>query len=470
MSSLFGAFLFLVLIVITLMIYIYVAILVVRYTLFVFRYINPKVRNLIIIMFFLVTLFKETIFTAVGIVWFVIWMIYILIKNRKSPKGWFINGVKDIFIPPKSMFIVGMKRTVMLFFVGLLMINSAFWIKERYKWVNDKHAYLDAKEYYAVGNVLLFYRALAATALSPENNLLRPLEWIERAIVAKGTSLIPKSDAEPAMWKYRFFWYLYVRNMHIPRQAPNPLGIIVTTVVPLKPWIAQMWDEIYRGLDDLANKQMRDKVFKNDKYLAYPPLAMYYEEGNIGAHYSIDYNDEGSLYNFVKYKEAIKPLINVVNWLEKTQSQWKEHPEIQKKIHSKPRIEIAQQASILLMLAEILDNKMYQGTFRCNDLLLSKVYVYSKAFNAKDAPLTKVPKEEQFIYTVANRQLSMVSYSTYKLCGYERLKGDDHWDLGIESCKDSPLDGKDLDFFKLYYYAKRGIEQKNKQKKQTQGE
>ena len=238
MSSFFGALIFLVLIVITLMIYIYVITVVVRYTLFVFRYINPKVRNFIIIMFLLVTIFKLVgLIPAAGIVWFVIWMIYIFIKNRKSSKGWFINGVKDIFIPPKSIFIVGTKRTIMLFFIGLLMINSAYWLKERYQWVNEKHAYLDAKEYYAVGNVLLFYRATLSSILSPENNLLRPMEWLQRAIVAKGTALIPKDDAEPAMWNYRFFWYLYARNTHLPTQAPNPLGKLVTTIVPLKPWI-----------------------------------------------------------------------------------------------------------------------------------------------------------------------------------------------------------------------------------------
>ena len=472
MSSFLGAFLFLVLIVITLMIYIYLAIVVVRYTLFVFRYINPKVRNFIIIMFLLVTIFQLVgLIPAAGIVWLVIWMIYIFIKNRKSPKGWFINGVKDIFIPPKSIFIVGTKRTVMLFFIGLLMINSAFWIKERYEWVNEKHAYLDAKEYYAVGNVLLFYRAVLASVLSPENDLLRPMEWLQRAIVAKGTSLIPTNDAEPAMWNYRFFWYLYARKTHLPTQALNPLGKLVTIVVPLKPWIAQMWDNMYKGLDDLANKPMKDKVFEEEKYLAYPLLDMYFDEGYIPAYYSTKAEPDGggSLYNFVKYKDAIIPLVNIVKWSEKMQSEWKSHPEAYKKIQANPRLQLAYQVAIQLHLAAILDNKMYQGTFRCDDPLLLKVYPYSEAFNAKDSPLYKVSEEEQWIYTVANRQLETVSYTANKLCGYKRLKG--YWPEGwVKDYKDTPLDRNITVVYQLYYYAKRGIEQAKKQTQKPQGE
>ena len=470
--SLFFAFLFIVLIVITLMIYIYLATVVVRYTLFVFRYINPKVRNFIIIMFLLVTIFQLVgLIPATGIVWLVIWMIYILIKNRKSPKGWFINGVKDIFIPPKSMFIVGTKRTVMLFFIGLLMINSAFWIKERYVWVNEKHAYLDAKEYYAVGNVLLFYRAIFSSILSPENNLLRPMEQLQRAIVAKGTSLIPKDDAEPAMWNYRFFWYLYARNTHLPTQAPNPLGKLVTIVVPLKPWIAQMWDNIYKDLDDLANKPMKDKVFEEEKYLAYPLLDMYFDEGYISAYYSTKEEPDGggSLYNFVKYKDAIIPLVNIVKWSEKMQSEWKAHPKAYKKIKSNPRLQLAHQVAILLHLAAILDNKMYQGTFRCDDPLLLKVYPYMEAFNAKDSPLYKVSKEEQWIYTVANSELETVSYTANKLCGYKKFVKDDveFWNEGH---KDEPLDGNISNPSQLFFYAKRGIEQASKQTQKSQGE
>ena len=470
MMSLFFAFLFIVLIVITLMIYIYLATVVVRYTLFVFRYINPKVRNFIIIMFLLVTIFQLVgLIPATGIVWLVIWMIYIIIKNRKSPKGWFINGVKDIFIPPKSMFIVGTKRTVMLFFIGLLMINSAFWIKERYEWVNEKHAYLDAKEYYAVGNVLLFYRAIFSPILSPENNLLRPMEQLQRAIVAKGTSLIPKDDAEPAMWNYRFFWYLYARNTHLPTQAPNPLGKLVTIVVPLKPWIAQMWDNIYKDLDDLANKPMKDKVFEEEKYLAYPLLAMYHIQGYVASHYSINYDNHGSMYNFVKHKDAITPLVNIVKWLEKLQSEWKAHPKAYKKIKSNPRLQLAHQVAILLHLAAILDNKMYQGTFRCDDPLLLKVYPYMEAFNAKDSPLYKVSKEEQWIYTVANSELETVSYTANKLCGYKKFVKDDveFWNEGH---KDEPLDGNISNPSQLFFYAKRGIEQASKQTQKSQGE
>jgi len=91
-----------------------------------------------------------------------------------------------------------------------------------------------------------------------------------------------------------------------------------------------------------------------------------------------------------------------------------------------------------------------------------------KSIQLKSGPLYKVPKHKRFIYMVANTQLSMASYTGYKLCDYERLKGDDY-DLAIESEKDSSLNGKNMNFFQLYYYAKRGMEQQNKLK-QTQGE
>ncbi|MDD5359223.1 MAG: hypothetical protein PHI79_07380 [Sulfurovaceae bacterium] len=408
-------------------------------------------------------MFNQTILTAVGIIWFVIWIIYLFYKNRDSEKGWFKEKIKDLIIPPKEMFLVGSRKTVMLFVVGLFLINTSYWLKERAEWVNEKHAYLDAKEYYAVGNVLLFYRAISASILSPENNLLQPLEWLQRAIVSKGVSLIPKEDAEWAMWEYRFFWYLYIRNTHIPKQAHNLLGKIVTYNTYMKPWITDMLDDIYKGLDDLANKPMKDAVFENEKYLAYPTLGMYYDFG-YAAYYSKNLNASGSMYNFVKVEDAIIPLQNSVRWMEKMQSEWEAHPEALKEINAKPRLQIAQQTTILLNLMHILNNKMYQGTFRCDDPWLLKVYPYSKAFNAKDAPLTKVSEEEQFIYTVANRQLEMVSYTAYKLCGYERLKGDTS--NIVEEHKDDPVDGNITIVYQLYYYAKKGLEEHNKTQNQ----
>lgn len=464
LNSLFGAFLFLLLIVAILVVYVYVATIVIRYTLFFFRYLKPITRIIIIIMFILVTIFNQTILTAVGIIWFVVWTTHLLYKNRNNEKGWLKEKIKNLIIPPKEIFLVGSRKTVMLFVVGLFLINTSYWLKERAEWVNEKHAYLDAKEYYAVGNVLLFYRAISASILSPENNLLQPLEWLQRAIVSKGVSLIPKEDAEWAMWEYRFFWYLYIRNTHIPQQAHNLLGKIVTYNTYMKPWITDMLDDIYRGLDDLANKSMKDAVFENEKYLAYPTLGMYYDFG-YAAYYSKNLNASGSMYNFVKVKDAIIPLQNSVRWMEKMQSEWETHPEALKEINAKPRLQIAQQTTILLNLMHILNNKMYQGTFQCDDPWLLKVYPYSKAFNAKDAPLTKVSKEEQFIYTVANRSLDMVSYTAHKLCGYRRLKGDSGY-MAVDSFEHRPLDGNIIDTYQLYYYAKKGLEEHNKTQNQ----
>ena len=459
---LIGAFIFLILIVIAVMVYLYGVILTVRYTAFFLRYLKPWVRLTIVGMFLSVTMLELTMFTLFGGIWLLVWGIYQLFKNRNSEKGWMREKLKDLIIPPISILYVAPKKTIAVLFLALVFINGAYWLQQRSEWVNSDHAHLDAKEYYAVGNVLLVYRSTLSLILSPENTLLRPLEWLQRAIVTQGVSLIPKGDAEWAMWDFRFFHYLYIRNTHLPTEALNPLGKMVTYDTYTKPWITDMLDDLYRGLDDLANKPMADRTFaEKEKYLAYPTMAMIYELGYC-SYYSLKEN--GSFLVFVKHKDAIKPLQNVVVWMEKMEREWSQHPKALKEIKSNPRLEVAHQMTILFCLQAIQYNKMYQGTFRCNDPWLLKVYPYSKQFNSEGSPFHRVTKQEQDIYFVVIVKSEILSFTARKLCGYERLKGDHLHNL--DGHEEFPLNGELVDMYHLYNYAKRGIEQSKQQTQQ----
>lgn len=464
---LIGAFIFLILIVIAVMVYLYGAIIIVRYTAFFLRYLKPWVRLTIVGMFLLITLLDQTILVYVGGIWLLVWGLYQLFKNRNSDKGWMREKLKNLIVPPLSILYVAPKKTITGLFLVLALINGAYWLQQRSEWVNADHAHLDAKEYYAVGNVLLVYRSTLSLILSPENTLLRPLEWLQRAIVAQGVSLIPKEDAEWAMWDFRFFHYLYIRNTHLPEES----GLLYHFTKKgglYKPWVTEMMDDLYHGLDDLANKPMADRAFaEKEKYLAHPTMAMIYELGYF-SYYSRW--DIGSAKLYVKDKEGIKPLQNVVVWMEKMEREWSQHPEALKEIKSNPRLEVAHQMTILFCLEEIQYNKMYQGTFRCNDPWLLKVYPASKRFNADTSPFHRVTKQEQDIYRVVNDKIAILSSTAHEFCGYEVMTGDYMSDTIFgKTLKDSeqfPLNGELVDVYQLYSYAKRGIEQSKQQTQQ----
>lgn len=393
---------------------------------------------------------------------FIIFIKYIIhvLKHIKPISSWqHFNSLKNNLIPEKSIFNIASKRAIIFISFIVFVLNSALYVKERTEWVNDKHAYLDAKEYYAVGNVLFKYRSALSNVLFPENKLLKPLEYLQRTITNQGLKLIPNSDAEWAMWEFHFYQYLYIRRTHLPLEHSTG------TSQTLKPSVVEMMQTAYKSLDDLKNKPMLDKQFdEKEKYLAYSLIALFYNDGFI-----FKYSLEAGIHNkeaFYKDKKGLITLKNVVLWMENMKKEWITHPEVIKYMKEHPKHELAHITTILLNLRSIVEHQMYNGEYRCDDKWLAMKYKYWKQFNAEDSVRFKIPKKEQWTYhKIVNLKSKIISYTGVKLCGYKRMHGDYVRDHLIRKTDYISRNQKLSNLFQLYPLAKNGIEKQIQENK-----
>lgn len=409
------------------------------------------------ILFFILINIAVLIYLYVFIV-FIRYIIHIFRHLRPFSNWQNLNGLKINLIPPKSILNIASKRTIIFISFIVFVFNSSIYVNERTEWVNNKHAYLDAKEYYAVGNVLFKYRSALTNVFFPENKLLQPLEYLQRMITNQGLKLIPESDAEWAMWEFHFYQYLYIRRTHLPYES-----ITIGNQI-FKPSVVEMMETAYKALDDLRNKPMADKEFnEKEKYLAYPLIALFYSDG-----YIFKYGLKNGIHlmeAYFKDKQGPVNYKNIVLWMEDMQKEWNNHPKVLEYMKEHPKHELAHVTAILLNLRDIIEHKMYNGEYRCDDEWLAKKYKYWKRFNAEDSVRFKIPKKEQWTYHhIVNLKSSIISYTGVKLCGYERMYGDSMRDSSMKHIMKHQTE-KLSNTNQLYLYAKNGLEKQNQENK-----
>ena len=99
-----------------------------------------------------------------------------------------------------------------IFFIFLL-INFIIYAGQIKEWLSPRSAYPNAKVYYAVGNVVHFYRISFASFIAPDNPLIYPLVYPLKLVYVIGKTQLPDGDGEWAMWQYKWFLYPYIKKM-----------------------------------------------------------------------------------------------------------------------------------------------------------------------------------------------------------------------------------------------------------------
>jgi len=318
------------------------------------------------------------------------------------------------------------KKLFLVFFAFNFIIYGTQ-VKE---WITKDSAYLTAKAYYAVGNVVYSYRVFFSSTIAPDNPLIYPLVYPQKLVYAIGQTQLPDEDGEKAMWRYKWFLYPYVQRMTMPFRPWDLMGVreegFLTQII---------WDSIKAiSEDNFKDKKIREEL----ALTSLPAIATYIDEfSNRGTiKFTIFVSDEVEKQQIVYTKEAlreklidrkvflskennerkefykqlwdrgikehfIRKYISTVAYhtLKELESKWEASPFMQKLIKRKPKMESMRLIALANMIEFIFVNKMNDNTLTCNH---SYVVDYVESINGfmetKDNSAYKKNAYSRYLY------------------------------------------------------------------------
>jgi hypothetical protein len=332
---------------------------------------------------------------------FIISFRYILLLLQNILKR---NWSQKAFLPTKSILF---KRSQLLVLnLVCIALTCGLFIFERNRWITPNSAYPDAKNYMVVGMVLLEYRTIGVSFMYPERLIWKPAEWMQHLISKTGQSLIPESDGEHAIWQYYFVLAPYVNRLHAPRTRE----------------VHRLIDTAEYVLETLAEKEIKDEVFRDDKqYSIYPLVSLFYVYSYCGRYFLVP---QTKCYYEGLYKDPAQAakLKQIVDWSIIKEKKWAENAPVRRFIQDHPNIELVQIASVAILLQEILRYQIHNLEFACDDKHVNLYYEYVNRYVAEDSPSRRVDSKmrKRFNNPIIGHGYN-INFFGHRLCNFKKL-------------------------------------------------
>ena len=322
------------------------------------------------------------------------------VKRLSFSRATFVPA-RGLWLPPRSAVVTG--------FLACLLLVASLYVYERNRWIRPESAWKPAKEYMAVGFVILDLRVWAARFVYPERAVCRPLVWLQRAVSRAGRRLIPETDGEHALWQYYFEVSPYATRTHDPR-SEEILRLIATC------------EDV---LESLPRKEMADPILREkNRYLVHTMTAFYYcwtysSKYCVGRH---SWRCSHYEYGFFEDRSQYDLLRRMVDDLVAAEAEWPKHPQVTEYVGAHPDFELIHIGTVILLLREVVEFQMQNIEFTCGDLHVEQFYRYSKRLLAKDSPYRRVNKQmRQSFRKAIVWHGPETRFVGHRLCGWEQL-------------------------------------------------
>ena len=298
-----------------------------------------------------------------------------------------------------------------LFLVG----NILAWQYFRYTDIeNTQFKHTKAREYYALSHQLLSYdMGLIILFRNPDSILLKPLNLLQDALIESAQEYLPKDDGEIAMYHYQFKLYPYMVTHYDPSLSDAKKVQALT----------------YKVLEEFSTLPIQDQeVREYSRYRLYPMAAEYFLF--IAR---MDYKDHAKIHGHRKYRERMltnyfkdaykmKQLEDIGRWSVMHYETLQKYPRIDQFIKENPLIDAMYLATITLPLEGVLQSKLFNLTYRCDDALVPLAYKYINTFYNRYYALTD--KRYWGYSNAIITQAEALLGAFHSLCGYELIGKD----------------------------------------------
>jgi hypothetical protein len=327
-----------------------------------------------------------------------------ILAIREGNPWWALNELKKFYRPKVYL------RCAVIF----TLLNLVILVNQRVEWMGDDNANLTAKEYYAAGQVLYFYRTVLADFVRPgKYRIFKPLDWLQRAIYDQGCRYLPDDDAEAAIWHDIWLVYPYSKRLLTPR----PIDVA-----------RNFLDEVWQNLETLATKPLRDRQMYLQHYLRnYAGMAHFYA---YTKHYYVDPGISVAR-RYVQRPEYIERDERLVGYLFELKEKWQKEPDLQRFIDGQPKVAVMRQVALLMQLVDIIDARVWSKTFNCDDPYFAHYLEVRREFAEGDGKAGPAYKRmasrkeaEQFYEVAVNSVIArFAKYVLQHYCGVGEVAG-----------------------------------------------
>ena len=185
----------------------------------------------------------------------------------------------------KNPFMYGWKfkgRSVLKLFIGFFIMIHLMLFADYYKsYINDNTKYHEAKVYYVAGMIPHTYSVLLGRFVTPLNPLFwsitKPVDAMKEYFFAKGSKLIPDTDAERELWEYEWFFYPYAIHFWDMYDKFYVKNLVPTANISKKTqnYTFKRVERLYKIMEALNTKKMAD-LYREAAALREMPLMVYY--------------------------------------------------------------------------------------------------------------------------------------------------------------------------------------------------
>ena len=415
------------------------------------------------IFFLVLTMALVLAYTVAGIffAWFVIsigyliWRIFFYLFMRimvmeevaldlRRPLSWFTVLYDKLFNSWRESHNRRMALFLLFFFIAA---NLGIYISEYRQWMGKDNANLNAKQYFVAGQVVYFHRRFMSMVLGhPDKySLMVPFNGLQKMIYERGTRLLPKNDAEKAVWADLWFVYIYSRKNQLPYKvfADRELGYaefrgtdgrIVTKKdalrgeVSLLPKKNEFMDLVWFCLKTMATGTFADQEMKEYHYLRnFAGQSQYYAYFSPRAYTKMHVN---SRHFYAQMPAMTRRNEQLVLWLRALPDRWRDSATVRAFIKKHPRVDAMRQMGMLMSLVNIFDARIWARRFSCDDPFLNylrearKEFVYGRSGTEPVwQRMADKPTAKQFYAIAINSDIArFTNFITERKCG-EPLPG-----------------------------------------------
>lgn len=357
-----------------------------------------------LLLFMYVLLFRTLIIYTIQLV--------VSIRKRKFDKNTLIPQLKTIIPQSKDIF---------KYLVISLVVVIGLFVFERQRWIKQDSAYVDAKNYFVVGMVLMDLRTLGHVFFYPERVIWKPAVKLQEIISSSGKALIPRDDGEQGVWGYHFTLAPYINRIHAPETKD------INKLIKTSEFV----------LDHLGWSNIKDPNFSRyNKYIIYPLVALYYSFS-----YKAKYISKPSpsryydgLFRDKIQVEFLKKIVDASVHMEQSS---KEFDKVRMHIFERPELQLINLVSTALMAREILYYQIHNLEFTCDGKWLSIYYKYVDRYNTETSTLTGVDQDLKRSFDKALLYHgSRINFFGHALCGLPKLPA-----FNIDSVTDLKFEG-----------------------------
>ncbi len=233
-----------------------------------------------------------------------------------------------------------------------------------FKWNGKNNAHLNAKKYWAAGQVLNGFRITLSQYFHHEHLIFYPLHYLQEVLYSKGVAFIPTDDGEIGVWKNVWFLSHYTRNgrepLFIYRSRPSKKK---TTIL----------DQQWYCLEMMATNPIKDKEMEEEYYLNdYPSLALAY---NLGEGW---YSGKvrSSARDMAKLGEHVERSEKLVSWLKNFEQKMDDNSFFPSSSKISMKSKIMTHATIILELEDVIHGSIFNKKFDCTSSTIADYLKY----------------------------------------------------------------------------------------------